>query len=152
MVSNNSKVETVEVREKPKPAMVHSYNQFVNGCDRADQNLGYYGLQGRKSVKWWKRLYFWALEIVHVNAFVLYKIMNNPTPQQLRSAKFSLKGFKEAILTGLVNKYIEEAGLTNNPLEPPTQGMALPGRPEPLRIKRLTEKQHLIRHTENDSK
>ena len=41
MVPNNSTVETVQVRGKTKPTMVHEYNQFMNGCDRADQNLSY---------------------------------------------------------------------------------------------------------------
>ena len=151
MVSNNAKVEAVQVRGKLKPAMVDSYNQFMNGCDRADQNLGYYGVQDRKSKKWWKKLYFWALEIVHVNAFTLYKIQNNLTPQQLKTSKFSLKGFKEAVMKGLVDMYVDDSGLIS-PLAPPEPGMALPGRPDPLPLERLSSKQHLIRHTKNDTK
>ena len=151
MVSNNAKVEAVQVRGKLKPAMVDSYNQFMNGCDRADQNLGYYGVQDRKSKKWWEKLYFWALEIVHVNAFTLYKIQNNPTPQQLKTSKFSLKGFKEAVMKGLVDMYVDDSGLIS-PLAPPEPGMALPGRPDPLPLERLSSKQHLIRHTKNDTK
>ena len=152
MVSNNSTVETVQVRGKTKPTMVHEYNQFMNGCDRADQNFGYYGLHTRKSKKWWKKIYFWALEIVHINAFTLYKIQNNPTPQQLRSSKFSLKTFKEPVLKGLVEMYAQEAGLTNNLLAQPEPGRVLPGRPDPLPLERVSAKQHLIRHTKNDTK
>ena len=99
-----------------------------------------------------KKIYFWALEIVHINAFTLYKIQNNPTPQQLRSSKFSLKTFKESVLKGLVEMYAQEAGLTNNPLAQPEPGRVLPGRPDPLPLERVSAKQHLIRHTKNDTK
>ncbi|KAK3767426.1 hypothetical protein RRG08_032101 [Elysia crispata] len=71
---------------------------------------------------------------------------------QLRSSKFSLKTFKEPVLKGLVEMYAQEAGLTNNLLAQPEPGRVLPGRPDPLPLERVSAKQHLIRHTKNDTK
>ena len=58
----------VTVKGKQKPAVIHSYNFSMNGCDRADQMVGYYGLQTRKSKKWWKKIFYWILEVTCSNA------------------------------------------------------------------------------------
>ena len=80
LVSTNSKVdEVVNYRGKSKPAIVDQYNTFMSGCDRADQMIGYYGHHNRKSTKWWKKLFFWILEITTLNAFILYK-SSRPRP------------------------------------------------------------------------
>ncbi|GFO12719.1 PiggyBac transposable element-derived protein 4 [Plakobranchus ocellatus] len=122
----------------------------MNGCDRADQNLGYYGVQDRRSTKWWKKLYFWAIEIGQLNAFILYKIQNN-APQKPGGKQFTFKGFKDAIVQGLVSKYAAETGLGDNILAPPEPGMALPGRPRDQSVlDRHTSKQHLVVFTQND--
>ncbi|GFS05773.1 hypothetical protein ElyMa_004690200 [Elysia marginata] len=54
-------------------------------------------------------------------------------------------------MIGLMDMYIEDSSLIN-PLAAPEPGMALPGRPDPLPLERLSSKQHLIWHTKNDSK
>ena len=59
---------------REKPSMVCDYNNFMNGCDRTDQAIGYYGLHSRRSRKWWKRFFFWALEITINNAYILFKM------------------------------------------------------------------------------
>ncbi|GFN84832.1 hypothetical protein PoB_001133800 [Plakobranchus ocellatus] len=51
--------------------------------------------------------------------------------EQLTTAKFSLKGLKEATMNDLVKKYAEKASLTNDPRQT-----------EPLYIPRHSEKQH----------
>ena len=83
----------VSVGNKTKPITIHMYNQYMNRCDRVDQNLRYYSAQDRKSTKWWKKLYFWAVEIGQLNAYILYKISNNVEPQK-PNLKFTFKGFK----------------------------------------------------------
>ena len=35
-----------------KPSIIHSYNQMMNGCDRMDQLVAYYGGHSRKTMKW----------------------------------------------------------------------------------------------------
>ncbi|GFN78541.1 PiggyBac transposable element-derived protein 4 [Plakobranchus ocellatus] len=86
LVTMCAAVESVLARGRNKPAAIHTYNQYMNGCDQADQNLGYYGVQDHRSTKWWKELYFWAIEIGQLSAFILYKIM----PHRNRESSSSL--------------------------------------------------------------
>ena len=43
--------------ENFKPLVVHTYNQSMNGIDKADQNIVYYAFI-RKPRKWWRKLFF----------------------------------------------------------------------------------------------
>jgi hypothetical protein len=45
----------------------------MGGVDRADHYYSSYGYL-KKSLKWWKKLYFWILEISLVNSFHLYNM------------------------------------------------------------------------------
>ena len=45
----------------------------MNGVDRADQYTVYYSFI-RKARKWWRKLFFWMLEVVTVNSYILYKL------------------------------------------------------------------------------
>ena len=51
------------------PSLIHDYNQSMNGCDRVDQSVSYYGQFTRKTIKWWKRIFFWLMEICQVNLY-----------------------------------------------------------------------------------
>lgn len=55
-----------------KPVLVHSYNQSMNGVDLADQFSAYYNFV-RRTLKWWRKLMFWLLEVSIVNSYLLYK-------------------------------------------------------------------------------
>ena len=54
-----------------KPAAVHDYNQHMRGVDRMDQMVAYYSF-GRKSIKWWRKVFFWMVEVMVNNAHILY--------------------------------------------------------------------------------
>ena len=54
-----------------KPLVVDKYNQYMLGVDRLDQRMSYYQFN-RKSVRWWRQVFFWVLEVMIVNAFILY--------------------------------------------------------------------------------
>ena len=58
--------------ETQKPLVVQRYNQSMNGVDRADQNSVYYSFI-RKSRKWWRKLFFWLIEVTTVNSYILYQ-------------------------------------------------------------------------------
>ena len=59
VVTSSGSFETTTVRarrgEVIKPKCIDKYNRKMNGCDRADQMVGYYGVHRRKSNKWWKK-------------------------------------------------------------------------------------------------
>ena len=42
------------------------------GVDRMDQLTSYYSFL-HKSVKWWRKVFFWVVELAMVNSFILHK-------------------------------------------------------------------------------
>ena len=82
MVSTDDTAQTCEVtsrstgRQHIKPKVVDSYNQCMNGVDRADQHTVYYAFV-RKCRKWWRKVFFWLLEVTVVNSYVLYSNTNS---------------------------------------------------------------------------
>ncbi|CAD1474752.1 unnamed protein product [Heterotrigona itama] len=44
----------------------------MNGVDKADQYTGTYCFM-QKSQKWWRKLFFWGLEISAINSYLLHK-------------------------------------------------------------------------------
>ncbi|KAJ4427097.1 hypothetical protein ANN_24712 [Periplaneta americana] len=57
--------------QKIKPIAVVDYNKFKIGVDKSDRMLSYYSFQ-RKSLKWWKRLFFHLFDLALVNAHILH--------------------------------------------------------------------------------
>ena len=41
------------------------------GVDRLDQRMSYYQFV-RKSVRWWRKVFFWMVEVAVVNSYILY--------------------------------------------------------------------------------
>ena len=76
MLSSNCTHDMVTVRSRRatqmKPVVVDRYNHSMNGVDRADQFTVYYSFV-RKSVKWWRKVFFWLMEVAVVNSYILYK-------------------------------------------------------------------------------
>jgi hypothetical protein len=72
--------ETVEApssrgTHKIKPTTVLDYNKYKTGVDRSDQMLSYYSLE-RKTIKWWKKLFFHLFDLAIVNAHILHTKTN----------------------------------------------------------------------------
>ncbi len=59
-------------RSREKPLVVCKYNQSMGGVDKTDQ-YGFYYSFDCKSVKWWRKLMFWLLEVAIVNSYILYR-------------------------------------------------------------------------------
>lgn len=57
---------------KEKPAVVADYNQHMLGVDKLDQLMSYYSFL-HKSVKWWRKVFFWLVEVAVVNSYIIYK-------------------------------------------------------------------------------
>ena len=45
----------------------------MGAVDRADHLCISYGF-ARKSVKWWRKMFFWLLEVSAVNSYILYNL------------------------------------------------------------------------------
>ena len=54
------------------PPCLPDYQTYMRGVDRGDQLIQYYNV-GRRSKKWWKRVYSYILEVCCLNAYVLDK-------------------------------------------------------------------------------
>jgi hypothetical protein len=78
---------------KIKPAAVLPYNKYKTGVDRSDQMLSYYSFE-RKTIKWWKKLFFYLFDLVVVNAHILHNKSSNN--------KMSLGIFYEKVAEGLL--------------------------------------------------
>ena len=59
--------------EISKPIAISKYTENMGGVDRADQYCSSYAFN-QKSVKWWRKLYFFIFDVCIVNSFLLYKI------------------------------------------------------------------------------
>jgi hypothetical protein len=77
MLSTTGSCNVVQVRTKrgqlkEKPQVVQLYNDNMLGVDKMDPLAAYYSFL-RKSVKWWRKVMFWLLEVSVVNSYIVYK-------------------------------------------------------------------------------
>ena len=96
-------VET-EVIDVTCPEIIQDYNSFMGGVDICDQYICYYSL-GRKSMKWWRRI-FWCLhDIAITNAYVIYKYNNrNSLKKILTHQQFRLELAKQLAHTYVLSR------------------------------------------------
>ena len=59
----------------PCPPLLPDYQQYMRGVDRGDQMIGCYNI-GRRSKKWWKRVFSHLIECALLNAFILERYAN----------------------------------------------------------------------------
>lgn len=61
----------------------------MGGVDRADQGIQY-GISLHKQLKWWKKVFFYLLQLTFFNAWVIYRHFN-PTASRHQSANFRME-------------------------------------------------------------
>ena len=54
------------------PPLLPDYQAFMRGVDRADQLMGYYNIS-RRSKKWWKRVFWYVVEVAALNAYIIHR-------------------------------------------------------------------------------
>ncbi|CAK9829606.1 PiggyBac transposable element-derived protein 4 [Anthophora retusa] len=65
-----------------KPIVAVDYTKKMRAVDRADQYAASYCFL-RKSLKWWRKLFFWGMEMCVINSYIMYKTIresNNEKP------------------------------------------------------------------------
>ena len=63
-----------------KPECIYDYTTNMRGCDLSDQLMTSYSLL-RRSLKWWRKLFFHLFALCINNAYILYKkFTNDPVP------------------------------------------------------------------------
>lgn len=61
------------------PEVVKVYNQTMGGVDKFDQLRECYAI-GRRSVKWWHRIFYYLTDLAIVYSYVMWKLKNaNPS-------------------------------------------------------------------------
>ena len=68
----DSLLETVS-----KPKIITDYNENMSGVDIADQNMVYYAC-GRRTLKWYKRVFWRLLKHSITNSYILFKLVRKP--------------------------------------------------------------------------
>ena len=61
-----------EKRPLPCPSIIDDYNQYMGGVDLIDQHLSYYTMTKRRSLKWWKKVFWRLIDITIVNAWIIF--------------------------------------------------------------------------------
>jgi len=81
------------------PPCLPDYQAYMRGVDRGDQLMSYYNV-GRRSTKWWKRIFAYLIEVACLNAYVLKthgQTGQRKTPSYLH--------FRLELLHGLIGGY-----------------------------------------------
>ena len=82
MLSNyhDADIQTVQRHTKrgqvvdiKKPTVIIDYTSKMGAVDRADHLCSSYNF-ARKSLKWWRKLFFWLLEICAVNSYIIFNL------------------------------------------------------------------------------
>ena len=66
----------IDVPDVQRPSLISDYNKNMGGVDHMDHMdhmLVYYAI-GRKTIKWYKRIFWRVFEMAIVNSFVLYTL------------------------------------------------------------------------------
>lgn len=54
-----------------KPKVVCRYNEHMGGVDIANHFMASYSFS-RKTIKWWRKMFFWLVEVSIVNSYILF--------------------------------------------------------------------------------
>lgn len=92
MMETTNKRGTVLV----KPSAIIHYNNFMSDVDLQDQMLSYYACE-RKTIRWYKKIFFHTLQMSLNNAFHLYNKFST-------NSKMNLYDFRLYILEKLLPK------------------------------------------------
>ena len=97
LISTQSNNDTIPIKGVDRPTVVDDYNQHMNGCDRLDQMVNYYGVHNRRAKKWWRKLFLWILEVAQFNAYVLYVLSRAPPSANEKETKVSFRQYKKLL-------------------------------------------------------
>ena len=86
------------------PPCLPDYQKHMRGVDRGDQLESYYNV-GRKSKKWWRRIFFFCLEVSILNSFCLEKMVRPSEHQRLGRKKRDILSFRLQLAKELIGSF-----------------------------------------------
>ncbi|XP_041093516.1 piggyBac transposable element-derived protein 4-like [Polyodon spathula] len=85
------------IEELDKPSVIRDYTSKTGAVDRADHCCASYAFT-RKSLQWWRKMFFWLLEVAIANSAVLFNLTKVASGQ----LPVRRKAFRKALLVQLV--------------------------------------------------
>ena len=110
---HNAEVKTIlrvirggQEEDVEKPLVICEYTEHTGAVDCSDHYCISYSFT-TKTLKWWRKLFFWLLEVCFVNSFILYK-------QTTHAASFRQLTYRQRLVEQLVgntrNKHSKKRG------------------------------------------
>ena len=136
MLTSASSAQMVEVpalhntERMLKPVCVDDYNHSMNGVDRSDQYSVSYPFV-RKTRKWWRKLFFYLLEVSIVNSYILY--------HEVTKKRMTHLEFRRSLVESLATEYLQQVESRRTSVGRPLS------QPCPIR---LDKKLHLLEQRE----
>jgi hypothetical protein len=100
---HEAKLVTNKVNRNNKPAVkpntVIDYCKCMGGVDMNDQICQYYDFL-RKSVKWWKTLFFHLFNLLLVNVYILHRKYGQPTKRRTH------QNCRQSLVRALINQAV----------------------------------------------
>lgn len=126
------------------PQAIDVYNQHMGGVDLLDSMLGYYRIHLR-SRKWYKRIFFHMIDLCMVNAWLLWRRVNENTYMPLFDFKLAVSEHMRK--AGKVISKAKKRGRSASLLGTPTSSRAgtpnsMPGSPVPSKRSRKAPARH----------
>lgn len=78
-----------EKKPTPCPTAIVDY-KWMGGVDLADQLLSYYSMTNRRTLKWWKKVFWRLVDITIINSWIIFHT-NNPNSEINSQKQFKLK-------------------------------------------------------------
>ena len=88
----------------PCPPLLPDYQQYMRGVDRGDQLIGCYNV-GRRSKKWWKRVFAHLIECALLNAYILERYANPSLYSPSSRVKRDFLGFRIDVANQLIGSF-----------------------------------------------
>ena len=90
-------------RYPPCPPLLDDYVKYMRGVDRGDQLITLYN-GGRRSKKWWRRVFFYLLEVAILNSYIIEGFFRSDH-QSRGSKKKDLVAFRFELAEQLIGLY-----------------------------------------------
>ena len=85
----------------PCPTSIRNYNLFMSGVDLADQQLSYYSLTQKRTIKWGKKVFWHLINTAIINSWIIFKVNN------LKSKIKSQRDFCLALIKELIQPLLD---------------------------------------------
>jgi hypothetical protein len=87
-----------------RPKTVYDYNNGMNKVDPADQLRGSYHCDlWTCTCKWWWAIWLWGVQVMLVNAYVMYKVAHIYIWKSIESSIMTHYSFQKLVALHLIN-------------------------------------------------